>query len=351
MTQNRVSRTLRDWLGTVADSDAGITWLINVPAGPALLDEMPAGIGYIIITSCCDQARLWRTAGYRICGDCDEAYAYYGAPHTVVLRTEKQSAAARAMFATALGFLSSHGRIMAYAPNDAGGRQLPGYAEALGLAYSKDARHRCTFITARCDGDGLDDQALKAMLAEGDYQRMEDGYYTCPGLHSWQKPDTGSAMLARYLPEDMPGNGADFGCGWGYLSCRLVPAMEAGARLYCLDNDKRALKAAAMNLEQRTDDTNINWQTLWRDIRHPHDMPKTLDWIAMNPPFHNGIGEGDIDLGRAFIAAAAESLRKGGRLYMVANRKLAYEEDLSRLFKHVEKRAEENGYKIFETRK
>lgn len=354
MTQDRIARTLRDWLGdwlgTIANSHPGIIWLVDVPASPALMQDMPPATGYVVVTPRCDQAHLWRDAGYTVCGDCDEAHNHYGAPRTIVLHTEKQSAAARAMLATALCCLASNGHLMAFAPNDAGGRQLPKYADALGLAYSKEAKHRCTFITISCDQGALEDQVLQSMVAEGAYQGNQDGYYACPGLHSWRQADSGSAMLAGYLPEHLPGNGADFGCGWGYLSCQLIPAMDSGAGLYCLDNDKRALKAATMNLEKQAGEADIDWQCLWRDIRTSSDMPKALDWIAMNPPFHNGRAE-DIELGRAFIASAADGLRKGGWLYMVANRKLAYEDDLKGLFRNVEKRVEEQGYKIFEARK
>ena len=55
----------------------------------------------------------------------------------------------------------------------------------------------------------------------------------------------------------------------------------------------------------------------------------------MNPPFHDG-GTEDQALGQAFIRRAAEALRPGGTLWLVANRHLPYEATLSAAFKTVD---------------
>jgi 16S rRNA (guanine1207-N2)-methyltransferase len=71
----------------------------------------------------------------------------------------------------------------------------------------------------------------------------------------------------------------------------------------------------------------------------------------MNPPFHHGLHGGrqaDPDLGRRFIQCAASTLVQGGKLLMVANRNLPYEETLNAVFRRVEKIADEAGYKVFE---
>ena len=56
-----------------------------------------------------------------------------------------------------------------------------------------------------------------------------------------------------------------------------------------------------------------------------------MDAVVMNPPFHEG-RKADPELGQAFIEAAAGMLGAKGKLYMVANRHLPYEETLERLF-------------------
>jgi 16S rRNA (guanine1207-N2)-methyltransferase len=75
-----------------------------------------------------------------------------------------------------------------------------------------------------------------------------------------------------------------------------------------------------------------------------------LDFVVMNPPFHDG-GAEDRALGIAFIEAAARMLAKRGVCWLVANRHLPYEAALAGVFATVTVRAEGGGYKIFEARK
>ena len=54
------------------------------------------------------------------------------------------------------------------------------------------------------------------------------------------------------------------------------------------------------------------------------------DVIVSNPPFHTQSRADRPDIGRRFIAVAAEALKPGGRLWLVANRHLPYEAVLTR---------------------
>ena len=72
--------------------------------------------------------------------------------------------------------------------------------------------------------------------------------------------------------------------------------------------------------------------------------------MVTNPPFHDG-GAEDQSLGQAFIRQAAEALRPGGILWLVANRHLPYEAALTTLFRRVTPKVEASGYKIYEALK
>ena len=65
----------------------------------------------------------------------------------------------------------------------------------------------------------------------------------------------------------------------------------------------------------------------------------------MNPPFHSGQAA-DVDLGRAFLTSAAAALKRGGKLFLVANRQLPYESALDDLRLAWRKAAEDNTYKL-----
>lgn len=73
--------------------------------------------------------------------------------------------------------------------------------------------------------------------------------------------------------------------------------------------------------------------------------PGPVDAVVMNPPFHIGRSS-DPGLGRAFIRAAARMLSPRGQLFMVANRHLPYEGDLSATFADVREIGGDNRFKI-----
>ena len=63
--------------------------------------------------------------------------------------------------------------------------------------------------------------------------------------------------------------------------------------------------------------------------------------------FHDA-GREDQSLGQAFVQYAARVLRKGGTLWLVANRHLPYEATLSDAFRTATSRAEAHGFKVYE---
>lgn len=65
----------------------------------------------------------------------------------------------------------------------------------------------------------------------------------------------------------------------------------------------------------------------------------------MNPPFHEN-GKEEKSLGQVFIRQAAAALRSGGTLWLVANRHLPYESELSALFRRVTPHVEARGFKV-----
>jgi 16S rRNA (guanine1207-N2)-methyltransferase len=86
----------------------------------------------------------------------------------------------------------------------------------------------------------------------------------------------------------------------------------------------------------------------WHDVAA--GVPGRYDLVVTNPPFHRGREE-DVDLGRAFLAAAARALRAGGELWLVANRHLPYEAALARDFAQVREVAAAQGFKVVVARK
>lgn len=224
------------------------------------------------------------------------------------------------------------------APKDMGGSRLARECEALGVAVEETAKahHR---ICHAVRPERMDEAALTAAVAEGAPRRLDDlGLWSQPGIFSWDRVDPGTALLASTLPP-LEGKGIDLGCGIGILA-HAVLASPGVTRLALIDIDRRAIEAARRNV----DDARADFA--WGDVRQGTGQSK-LDFVVANPPFHDA-GLEDRSLGQAFIREAAAILRRGGRLYLVANRHLPYEAVLADLFRQTACAAEDHGFKVLE---
>ncbi|MCX8507508.1 MAG: methyltransferase [Rhodobacteraceae bacterium] len=163
------------------------------------------------------------------------------------------------------------------------------------------------------------------------------GFLTRPGVFSADGIDPGSALLARHLPADLKGRGADLGAGWGWLSAQILASPKVRS-LHLVEAEAEAIACARDNIR------DARAQFHWADATR-FRAETVLDFVVMNPPFHQGRAA-DPDLGRAFIRAAQRLLHAQGHLWMVANRTLPYEETLASAFAQVTPIATADGFKL-----
>jgi 16S rRNA (guanine1207-N2)-methyltransferase len=245
----------------------------------------------------------------------------------------------RYALALALKALKPGGSLTALAPKDKGGARLRKELEAFGCAVEDMGRahHRICHTARPAVLEGVD-----AAVAAGAPRLVESmGLWSQPGLFSWDRPDPGSLKLIAALPP-LTGKGADLGCGAGLIA-RAVLESDKVVGLDCIDIDRRAVEAARRNL------SDPRAAIHWADARLAPEL-EGLDFVVANPPFHDG-GAEDRSLGQAFIRRAHAVLRKGGVLWLTANRHLPYEGVLEPLFKRVDLKGEGGGFKIYEARK
>jgi 16S rRNA (guanine1207-N2)-methyltransferase len=245
----------------------------------------------------------------------------------------------RHALALALRALAPGAPFLVMAPKDKGGGRLAKELAELGCAAHETAKRHHRICAAAATGDR---QAIDAAIDAGAPRFSESlGLWTQPGVFSWDRIDSGTALLIRHLPE-FSGRGADFGCGLGLLGHAILRSEKVKA-LTLVDIDRRAVALCRHNVGD--DRANI----IWADARALPGL-EPLDFVAMNPPFHESGAESRA-LGLAFIDRAAAVLRKGGLCWLVANRHLPYEAALARHFREVRAVADEVGYKIIEARK
>jgi 16S rRNA (guanine1207-N2)-methyltransferase len=276
----------------------------------------------------------------------------------VLLLPPRQREHARACFARALARLAPGGTLVACMPNQEGARTGEADLSRLAGPLRSQSKHHCrVFWTGPLDAPA--DPALAAEWEALDApRRIADagvpggGFLSRPGVFAWDRVDAASRLLADHLPGDLRGAVADLGAGWGYLAGQVLARCSGVASLDLYEADARALELARANLAMAADALpvrNVATAFHWHDVAAGLGQAR-YDAIVCNPPFHaQGAGE-RVDLGRAFIAAAANALRPGGRLLLVANRHLPYEAALAGRFDAPRELATRDGFKVIEAR-
>lgn len=246
----------------------------------------------------------------------------------------------RYVLAHAIRALEPGARLVVLAPKDRGGTRLAKELAAFGCpAHDLPKRHHriCTG-TRPADPAGLDEA-----IHEGGPRHIDNlALCTQPGVFSWDRLDPGTALLIARLPP-LKGRGADLGCGLGVLA-RAILHSDAITEMTLVDLDRRAIEMAKRNV------SDSRAKIVWGDLRAASSLPTGLDFAVSNPPFHDG-GAEDQALGKTFIQRAADALRSGGTLWLVANAHLPYEATLRERFRSVETVAQEGGYKVFEAKR
>lgn len=171
----------------------------------------------------------------------------------------------------------------------------------------------------------LDPAVLAALRGP---ESAAEGYATAAGGFSDHGIDPGSRLLAENLPDTLSGRVADFAAGWGYLSVAAALRCPDVTAVDLYEAHHASLEAARRNLAGKA--PHVAGRFFWHDLLG-EPVTERYDAIVMNPPFHRGRAAAP-DIGRGMIAAAAKALRPRGRLFLVANRPLPYEDALAAHF-------------------
>ncbi|UCI07523.1 class I SAM-dependent methyltransferase [Mesorhizobium sp. B1-1-8] len=190
-------------------------------------------------------------------------------------------------------------------------------------------------------------EAAAALRAANPDGVVEGRFRTAPGMFSFDRIDAGSKLLADNLPTDLRGGVADFCSGWGYLASEIAARSPGISALDLYEADFAALEAAKANLDAAGLSVARNF--FWIDLL-TEAVERRYDTVVMNPPFHSGRAA-EPGIGAGMIRAAAKALKPGGRLFMVANRQLPYEEVLATAFSSHAEIARDGMFKVLSARR
>jgi 16S rRNA (guanine1207-N2)-methyltransferase len=282
------------------------------------------------------EASLWQNAGHTVFSeDAKGSYSF------IVLIAPKQKDELAFLIAKSLRILAPGGILVTAAENLAGGKILESLYKEFGLFPHSLSKHKSRVVWAVFAAPV--ESLVQQSLARGSFQQRKDGLWTCPGLFSWDRLDTGTEILLESLPEKLSGKGADLGAGIGEIGLRLLPSQAGIQKLICAEHDARAIFCARKNLAPYGERVDF----LWADASGANLPIANLDFVVMNPPFHKGKDE-DSSLGKAFVRQASRILKKGGRLILVANTHLPYERTLESEFSAISVLRQDRGFKVIE---
>ncbi len=263
----------------------------------------------------------------------------------VLVLPPRQRDEARALFARAISRTQPGGIVVASLANDEGAKSGESDLARIAGPVSVLSKNKCrVFWTSPLQGPA--DAALADAWAMLDAPRpiLDGRFASRPGVFAWDRIDVASGLLAAHLPGDLAGRGADLGAGYGYLAAEVLARCPNVTSLDLYEAEARALDLARINLAPFASHAAQAFH--WHDVTC--GVPHRYDFIVTNPPFHAQDGAGRPDIGRAFIAAAADALQPGGRLWLVANRHLPYEEVLNASFGTTRIVAQQHGFKVIE---
>lgn len=257
-----------------------------------------------------------------------------------LLLPSKNKQQTQTWMAEAMLQMSDGGQLIMACANRHGAKSHETALQRLAGNITSGSKAKCRIFSARKTGD-LDTDLAALWIDNGKAQKREShGLISQPGLFSWDKTDVGSQLLLSFLNEPLNGEGADLCCGYGLLSEHILRVSTQITKLHLIEADCLALSCAAQNTAAWKEKVEIHWLDAAME-----QLPTKLDWVVCNPPFHTGQRR-DFELGQTIVAQACRSLKRGGKLYLVANRKLPYERILNSELRSIQVLAESDGFKV-----
>lgn len=167
---------------------------------------------------------------------------------------------------------------------------------------------------------------------------------TMPGIFSWEHLDDGTAMLIEQMAVAEGDRVLDAGCGYGVIG--LIAAKQGATRVTLSDNNLLAVRCARASADANA---LTNVEVVAGDV-YDGVQGQKFDLIVSNPPFHQKF-DVNTNVAHRLMREASSVLKPGGRLVIVANAFLKYDEVMAESLIRVRPLAINNRYVVLEGRR
>ena len=168
---------------------------------------------------------------------------------------------------------------------------------------------------------------------------------TRPGVFSWKSLDAGTRMLLKTVKIRESDHVLDLGCGYGVIGIYAARKATKGFATF-VDVNVLAYECARQSLKEN----GIERAKVMLGDVLPPTQNGTFSLILSNPPFHTGHAVAR-NTARAFIHRAFQALGPQGRLAIVANRFLPYDDTIEKVFGSVNILRRTSRYHVMEAQK
>ena len=164
-------------------------------------------------------------------------------------------------------------------------------------------------------------------------------YMSKPGVFSWEHLDMGTQRLLENVEVRRGERVLDLGCGAGQVGV-VVASLVPGVHVTMVDDSLLAVRASRLTAERNGLEATISLSDVGSAV-----IGERFDVVAANPPFHVG-NTAEYDIAKQFIEDSRDMLETKGRLYLVANAFIPYEEQMEAMFRRVDEAHRDNRYKV-----
>jgi 23S rRNA (guanine1835-N2)-methyltransferase len=217
---------------------------------------------------------------------------------------------------------------------------FPMLEKYIGPIRTSLAQKKARLIFSSFEKNPVTNPYPKSIELEG----FEKSFFHYSNLFSREKLDVGTRFFLEHVSKGLTGTILDLGCANGIIGIK-AKLQNPQSKIIFTDESHMAIQSAKMNYHQFfQDEASFIWSNCFED-----GEDKSIDFILCNPPFHAQHVVGDF-IAKEMFRHSKRVLKNSGKILVIGNRHLGYQQTLKNYFSVVRLIAENSKFVILEAR-